>query len=87
MILGMYSIKDAKTGYMTPVLEQNDAVALRNFAHAVNQPDSIMYDHPNDFRLVCVAKFDTDSGVVSQSAERIFEPVSICEASEVLRNG
>lgn len=87
MILNMYSIKDAKTGYMTPVLEQNDAAALRNFAHAVNQPDSIMHDCPNDFALFLVAKFDTDRAVIfSYGDETPRLPHLIADASEVLRN-
>lgn len=81
MKFGLYSIKDAKTGFMTPVLEQGDPVALRNFAHAVNQLDSIMYDCPNDFSLFKVANFDTDKGVVP-----VTSPILIVDASEVLRN-
>lgn len=87
MILNMYSIKDAKTGFMTPVLEQNDAAALRNFAHAVNQPDSIMHDCPNDFALFLVAKFDTDRGMIfSYGDETPTLPHLIADAPEVLRN-
>ena len=82
MILGMYSIKDAKTGFMTPVLEQNDAAALRNFSHAVNQSDSLMHDCPNDFTLFKVANFDTDAGIIA-----IPNPSLVADASEVLRNG
>ena len=65
MKFGMYCIKDAKTGFMTPVVEQNDAAALRNFSHAVNQPDSLMHDCPNDFTLFKVAGFDTDNIAVT----------------------
>ena len=82
MRLGLYSIKDAKTGFMTPVLEQNDAAALRNFSHAVNQPDSLMHDCPNDFTLFKVADFDTDGGIIA-----IPNPSLVADASEVLRNG
>ena len=82
MRLGLYSIKDAKTGFMTPVLEQNDAAALRNFSHAVNQSDSLMHDCPNDFTLFKVADFDTDSGIIA-----IPNPTLVADASEVLRNG
>ena len=82
MRLGLYSIKDAKTGFMTPVLEQNDAAALRNFSHAVNQPDSLMHDCPNDFTLFKVADFDTVDGI-----RDIPCPLLIADASEVLRHG
>ena len=82
MKFGMYSIKDAKTGFMTPVVEQNDAAALRNFSHAVNQSESIMYDSPNDFSLFKVSDFDTDAGILA-----IPSPILVADASEVLRNG
>ncbi len=82
MKFGIYCIKDAKTGFMTPVVEQNDAAALRNFSHAVNQPESIMYDSPNDFSLFKVSDFDTDAGILA-----IPSPVLVVDASEVLRNG
>lgn len=81
MKFGLYSIKDAKTGFMTPVVEQGDAAALRNFSAAVNHSDSIMYQYPNDFALYKVANFDTDSGIEPVSA-----PILIVDASEVLRS-
>ena len=82
MRLALYSIKDAKTGFMTPVVEQNDAAALRNFSHAVNQLDSLMHDCPNDFSFFKVADFDTDAGIIG-----IPNPILVADASEVLRNG
>ena len=81
MIFGLYSIKDAKTGFMTPVLEQNDASALRNFSAAVNQPDSLMHQFPNDFSLFKIANFDSDYGL-----EPFSSAVMIVDASEVLRS-
>ena len=82
MKFGMYCIKDAKTGFMTPVVEQNDAAALRNFSHAVNQPDSLMHDCPNDFSFFKVSDFDTDAGIIA-----IPNPILIADASQELRNG
>jgi hypothetical protein len=81
MKLGMYAIKDAKTGFMTPTVDANDASALRNFEHAVNQPDSLLNSHPNDFSLFKLASFDTDSGV----CEVLPVPFVVADASEVLR--
>lgn len=81
MKFGLYSIKDAKTGFMTPVLEQGDVAALRNFSVAVNQPDSLMRHYPNDFSLFKVANFDTDDGI-----DPVLQPILIADASEVLRN-
>lgn len=81
MKFGMYSIKDAKTGFMTPTVDANDASALRNFEHAVNQPDSLLNSHPNDFTLCKLASFDTDAGV----CEVLPVPSVVADASEVLR--
>lgn len=82
MKFGMYAIKDAKTGFMTPTVDQNDASALRNFEHAVNQPDSLLNSHPNDFALCRLASFDTDSGI----CEVLPIPAVVADASEVMRN-
>lgn len=81
MKFGLYSIKDAKTGFMTPVLEQGDPAALRNFSAAVNQPDSLMRQYSNDFALYKVANFDTDSGI-----DPVLAPILIVDAAEVIRN-
>nr|DAU11981.1 MAG TPA: DNA binding protein [Microviridae sp.] len=82
MTYGLYSIKDAKTGFMTPTVDQNDLSALRNFEHAVNRSDSLLNSHPNDFTLCRLASFDTDSGVCDVLAV----PFVVADASEVLRN-
>lgn len=85
MKFGMYAIKDAKTGFMTPTVDQNDASALRNFEHAVNQPDSLLNSHPNDFALYLLGEFDTDAGISTPRDKEKYFPVLIADASEVLR--
>ncbi len=82
MKFGLYVIKDAKTGYMTPTVDQNDASALRNFAHAVSQPDSLLHSHPNDFTLCRLCSFDTDTGI----GDVLPVPYVVADASEVLRD-
>lgn len=86
MKFGLYSIKDAKTGFMTPTVDQNDASALRNFAHAVSQSDSLLHSHPNDFALYLLGEFDTDVGISIPRDKEKYYPVLIADASEVLRN-
>lgn len=39
MITGIYAIKDAKSTFMPCTVDVNDATAVRNFEHAVRQPD------------------------------------------------
>lgn len=66
MKFGMYSIRDFLTGYMTPVIEQSDAVALRNFEMACDRSSahgsSLIAWRPDDFCLLKIAEFDNDSG-------------------------
>lgn len=79
MIFNVYSIKDSKVGYLTPTFEVNDQVAMRNFAHAVKNSESILNSHPNDFSLYCIGEFDSISGLIS-CGEKHF----LCEASDCL---
>lgn len=67
MIFGVYCIRDHLSGFQTPVLEQNDAVALRNFAQAVadfsrNPGRSVMQFRPADFDFFKLAEFDSETG-------------------------
>ncbi len=67
MIFSVYSIRDELTGFLSPVVEQNDAIAMRNFRHACDSnPDtSLMSWEPTSYCLYRIATFDTDSGVVA----------------------
>lgn len=64
----VYAVRDVLTGFMTPTLEQNDAVALRNFAMACDfskRDVSLMAHKPSDFSLFRIASFDSETGVLS----------------------
>lgn len=79
MILGIYSIKDALTGYMNVTLEQNDASAIRNFEHAVTRVDSLFFSHPEHYSLYRVGTFDTTHGIAD-----IMDGAPIASASDIL---
>lgn len=66
MRLPMFSVRDVLTGFMTPVLEQNEAAAMRNFRVACEAAasQSLMAARPSDFSLYHVADFDTETGVL-----------------------
>lgn len=80
MIYGLYSMRDAKTGFMAPTLEPNDESAIRNFHHAVQMADSsLLKTHPQDFSLYLVGRFDSDHGVVD-----VVSPIVVlAEATDV----
>lgn len=69
MTLGIYSIRDHLTGFMTPVIEQNDAAALRNFQLAIErypheQGRSVMSFRPSDFDFFRIGDFHTETGLI-----------------------
>lgn len=74
----MYSIRDAKVGFMTPTIDQNDASAARNFEHAVHNVASLMNSHPADYALYRIGEFDTESGaVVPCMPEHVIDAVGV----------
>lgn len=81
MIFGIYSIRDVKSGFMQPTVEMNDAIAHRNFAHAVQNSDSVLFSHFKDFALYRIGSFDSEHGAVVP-----YElPTLISEASDCLK--
>lgn len=65
MKFGMYSIRDVKTGFMTPTIQANDDVAVRDFTHAVVNSDGVLSSFCTDFSLCKIGEFDSDSGVIT----------------------
>lgn len=85
MIFGVYSIRDALSGFMTPVLEQNDAVAMRNFRMAtdrMSRSDSVMTFRPTDFALYRIAQFDSVTGLLTP----IQPPDLVCHGESLERS-
>lgn len=64
MIYGVYSIRDIKTGFMTPTVELNADAAARNFYHAVTHSDGILFTYASDFSLYHLADFNTETGLI-----------------------
>ncbi|QCS37205.1 nonstructural protein [Tortoise microvirus 68] len=79
MIYNFYSVRDQLVGFMTPVLEVNDSVAVRNFTHAVKNKDSLMYSHSKYYDLYRIGVFDSDTGKIDSVL-----PDLICSGSSVL---
>lgn len=71
MKFGIYCIQDLKSTYMTPTVDQSDATAIRNFDHAVRNAGSILTSHKDDFRLMKLGEFDSDSGEIVPSLPSI----------------
>ncbi len=63
------------------VLFKHDAVALRQFGDLCRQEGSIFAKHPQDFELVSLGEFDTDTGVIEPWASG---PAVLATAAQVL---
>ena len=65
MVKQVYSFHDSKVCvYHPPMVLLNDAEARRLCADVVNDVQTPMSRHPQDFRLVRVAEYDDNSGVL-----------------------
>lgn len=66
MILGVYVVRDVKSTFMTPTVDQNDNTAIRNFAHAVMKSDSVISSHKKDFELYKIGTYDNETGFIEK---------------------
>ena len=81
MKFGIYCVRDVKSGFQTPTAQVNDAVAVRGFASAVLNSDSVLFTHASDFALYKVADFDADTGRITP----LDLPVELIQASAALQ--
>lgn len=65
MIFGIFAIRDAKTGFLAPMVEANDQVAIRNFVHACRNTESLFFTHASDYDLYKIGNYDSETGVIS----------------------
>lgn len=79
-MVNIYAVRDAQLGFSSMFTAANDAVAIRNFASAVNTPGTVMHDSPEDFAICRLGTFDDDKGVISSDL-----PTVVASASSVLR--
>lgn len=79
MKLNMYAIRDVKSTWLIPSVEQNDQVAIRNFRHACLAAESVLHTHPDDFVLYRIGSYDNLIGAVVSE-----EPVRLVSGLEVL---
>lgn len=62
----LYAIKDEKVGFLTPILEENDNVAIRNFTYTLCDSKNICNFAKSDFNLYYLGTFNTDNGMFAQ---------------------
>ena len=75
----IYSVRDNKSGFGTPIFEMNDQSAIRGFSYRINNP-GIMQFCPSDFDLYKVGVFDSEKGIII--SEKV--PVLIVSGSSLV---
>lgn len=81
MLLKVFAVYDkAAEAYMQPYFAQTTGLALRIFQNAVNDPNSVIGKHPQDFWLDVVAQFDDSKGEFTP----IFPPHNLLTAKEAM---
>ena len=81
-MLNVYSIRDVRSGFLTPTVDQNDYIAARNFANAIMESHGVLFTHASDFQLFRIGEFDSDKGVLIPA--QLHELIS--DGAEVLRS-
>lgn len=65
MITKAFSVFDSKSEvYGAPYFNQHPGVAVRVFTDLVNDPNTVIAKHPEDFTLFEVGSFDDSKGVM-----------------------
>lgn len=65
MIKKVFTIYDSKAElHSNPFFAVNEAIALRIFEDAVNDPQTNIYRHPSDHTLFKVGEFDDSKGTI-----------------------
>ena len=71
MIVQLYAVRDKKTEtFMTPVFQQTKGAAIRSFTDAMQSKEqNNLNQHPEDYSLYEVGKWDDQKGVIISQAE------------------
>lgn len=61
----VFAVRDVKTFFLSPFVEETDEAAIRGFAYSVvTQHDQILGFSPADFSLYKIGEFDTTTGCI-----------------------
>lgn len=65
--------------FLTPVLFQNENVALRWFKGVVNskEQNEVIYNNPQDFELWKLAEYDNNTGAIIPDIEKMATGLSV----------
>lgn len=80
MKIGVYSMRDQLSGFLTPTFELNDQIAIRNFSYAIKKPDTLLFASAKDFDLIKIGEFDSDTGELTP-----ISPTVVCQGISLVK--
>lgn len=82
MDLKIFSIYDEKAkAYFPPQFQPQIGQAIRTFTDIVNNPETQLHKHPEDYSLYHIGSFNDDNAKL----ESLNEPQFLARASEVIK--
>lgn len=79
----VYCVRDEKmdmSRYGALICQENDAAAMRSFAHECMKEDSLWHSHPSDYSLWKLATYYMATGELIS-----YSPEKVCEATDFVR--
>lgn len=71
-LLGIYSYKDEKSQvFDTPFFCLNDQMAERKFVMDVRNPNSLISQFTDDFKLIKIGIFDVETGLIGDLGQAV----------------
>lgn len=62
----IYALRDTKVAaFLAPFTAPNNEVAKRLVIDAMDNPESVISKHPEDFNLFCLGHFDEQTGEIT----------------------
>lgn len=87
MKYNVYSVLDSCSGYGVPIIQDNDAVAMRSFENGCFDRNSVWFTHCADFSLMRVGSFDTSTGLlVAEDPVRLVTAFDIVNSMKGVKN-
>lgn len=78
----VFSIYDSKVAlFSSPFFMRSAAEAVRAFTDTVNNPDTTIHRHPDDYTLFKLGEFDADAGTF----ENMPAPLSVVSARDLVK--
>lgn len=75
----VFSIRDNLVGFLRPIVEVNQSVAIRNFRDGFEQLSDKTKD---DYSLFCIGEFDDQTGEITPCAPKL-----VCHGSQFIDGG